>query len=100
MLVNINADFVERNGKKYLQLNEKPKIDLKTNRLYIQLDNLFNGNKQLSDTMNNFMNENWRELYNELKSGILDALGAVIINLVNNVFIRIPYEQLFIDDSA
>lgn len=79
---------------------EKPKIDLRTHRLYIQLDNLFNGNKQLGDTMNSFMNENWKELYNELKSGILDALAAVIVNLVNNVFIRVQYEQLFAEDSS
>lgn len=100
LFVNVNANFVERNGKKYLQLMEKPKIDLKTKRLYIQLDNLFNGNKQLGDTMNGFMNENWQELFNELKPSILDALGAVIVNLVNGVFIRIPYEQLFVDQAA
>lgn len=64
-------------------------------RLYIQLDNLFNGNKVLGDTMNSFMNENWKEIFDELKPGILEALGSVIVNIANNVFDRVPYDTMF-----
>lgn len=95
LLVNTKGEFIERKGKKYLKLEENPKLDVQTTRLHIKLDNLFNGNKALGDTMNQFLNDNWVEIYDELKQGIFDALGTVFTNLLNNVFLRIPYDQMF-----
>lgn len=45
--------------------------------------------------MNSFMNENWKEIFDELKPGILEALGSVIVNIANNVFDRVPYDTMF-----
>lgn len=95
MFVVTKGDIVERNGKRYLKLQDRPKVDVTTTRLHIRLDNLFNGNKALGDTMNQFLNDNWSEIYDELKQGVFDALGSIFTNLLNNVFLRIPYDQLF-----
>lgn len=73
---------------------------MKTSRLHVRLDNLFNGQKALGDTMNQFLNDNWKEIYDELKPGVMDALGQVVVNLVNNVLSAVPYEELMINDAA
>lgn len=64
-------------------------------RLYTQLDNLYNGDKVLGDTTNLFLNENWEEIFNELKRSIFDAFGLIMQNIINTVFRKIPYNELF-----
>lgn len=86
-----------KNGKRHIQLNGISRIDMKISKLHVRLDNLFNGNKALGDTMNQFLNDNWKEIYDELKPGVLDALGQVVVNLVNNVFAKMPYDDLLND---
>uniref|UniRef100_A0A336LYW3 CSON008368 protein n=1 Tax=Culicoides sonorensis TaxID=179676 RepID=A0A336LYW3_CULSO len=90
----------EKKEKRHIQLDGISRIDMKISKLRIRLDNLFNGNKQLSDTMNQFLNDNWKEIYDELKPGVLDALGQVVVNLVNNVFAKLPYDDLLQDDTS
>ena len=61
------------------------------------LQNLYNGDKALGDSTNAFLNENWEEIYNELKQLIFDAFTLIIQNTVNNVFNKIPYKDLFVE---
>ena len=61
------------------------------------LQKLYNGDKALGDSTNAFLNENWEEIYNELKQLIFDAFTLIIQNTVNNVFNKIPYKDLFVE---
>lgn len=45
--------------------------------------------------MNLFLNENWKEIFAELKPVIEDTFGELIRNIVNNVFNTFPYDTLF-----
>ena len=47
--------------------------------------------------MNNFINENWEIIFQELKPAISEALGKVLIDIVTNVFSTVPYTDLFLD---
>jgi len=88
----------ERNGKTYLQVNmNKVKLTLETSRLYFFLDNLFNGNKALSDNMNLFLNENWQIIFQELKPAVREALIKILTSIINSVFANLPYEDIFSD---
>lgn len=60
----------------------------------MQLDNLYNGDKVLGDSTNLFLNENWEEIFNELKRSIFDAFGLIMQNIINTVFRKIPYNEL------
>lgn len=64
-------------------------------RFIVKLDNLYNGDKVLGDSTNLFLNENWQEIFNELKRSIFDAFGLIVANLMNQVFRKIPYNELF-----
>lgn len=59
------------------------------------MDNLFNGDKLLGDTTNQFLNENWRVLFNELQPAMLRAIGVMNLAVAKPVFDNIPYSKLF-----
>lgn len=61
---------------------------------HVQLDNLFNGQKQLEDTANALFNENWREFYEFLRPGITSAVEAVMKDRLPKVFTFVPADYL------
>ncbi|XP_055389246.1 protein takeout-like [Condylostylus longicornis] len=69
--------------------------DIKIGQLYIKFENLFNGNKELSDNMNLFLNENWREIWSEVKRPTLAAYEIIFQTLIQNTLDKIPYNELF-----
>lgn len=61
----------------------------------MNLENLYNGDKLLGDATNKFMNENWLEIFNEIKHSIFDAFGLISENMFTSVFRKLPYNELF-----
>lgn len=61
----------------------------------MHFSNLFNGNKELGDNMNLFLNENWSDIFMEVKLSIEKAFVKVVKDYINNVFENIPYNSLF-----
>lgn len=47
--------------------------------------------------MNVFLNENWRELLNELQPAIEAGLGKAFEGITQNFFTRIPENQILLD---
>lgn len=47
--------------------------------------------------MNNFINENWEIIFQELKPAISEALGKVITDIVADLFATVPYNELFLE---
>lgn len=78
----------------YMDL-EAFKFNFETTRLMLRFENLFNGNKQLSDSMNVFLNENWSDILGELKPAIQEAFGAAFGDITNRIFRRVPYKNVF-----
>lgn len=76
---------------------DKFKFTMETKKMYINLENLFNGDKALSDNMNLFLNENWQDILQELKPSIQDAFSQIIGSLVNSVFAKVAYSDIFLD---
>lgn len=96
LVVKYKPRIVEKKGKIYIQ-TDKFALDFDTTRLHIQLENLFNGQKLLGDNMNLFLNENWRDILTELKPAINLALEELFKGIINRIFSRIPYNDIFID---
>lgn len=46
--------------------------------------------------MNLFLNENWMDILSELQPSITEALGHVMKNIINNIFRKIPYNDLWL----
>lgn len=56
---------------------------------------LFNGNTELGKNMNKFINENWRDILDDLKETIVDSFGGVFSTIINHVFNNFPYAEMF-----
>lgn len=63
--------------------------------MHFYFENLFNGNKALGDNMNQFLNENWNDIFNEIKGPLLKGFGRVFSTIIGHVFSGIPYNELF-----
>lgn len=94
LVVKYKPKVIEKNGKEYIQ-TERFQLDFDTSQLHIKLENLFNGDKALGDNMNVFLNQNWRDIFNELKPAITFAVEEILKGIINRIFIRIPYSDIF-----
>lgn len=59
------------------------------------MENLFNGDKLLGDTTNQFLNENWRDLFNEMQPAMLRSIGIMNLAVAKPVLDSTPYAELF-----
>lgn len=64
----------------------------------MNFDNLFNGNQLLSQTTNQFLNDNWMEIYKEMKAPVVKAIKDAIVNLMNSLFRKVPYKKVFLSN--
>lgn len=68
-------------------------------RIHFDFQNLYNGDKLLGDTTNRFLNENWNDIFKEIRKNIFDAFTLIAENTLRNVFNKVPYEDLFSNGS-
>ncbi|XP_023935636.2 protein takeout-like [Bicyclus anynana] len=59
--------------------------------------NLFNGNKQASDTVHQYANTNWELIFKQVAPPIVDSIVAQIIGEVSKLFDQVPVSQLALD---
>ncbi|GLG92890.1 Uncharacterized protein GBIM_00439, partial [Gryllus bimaculatus] len=50
-----------------------------------------------SDTMNTLMNENWRDLWGELRPAFEQTFGAVFHQITKRIFEKVPFDDVFLD---
>lgn len=62
---------------------------------YIHLDNLFDGNKELTESVNDVINENWRDLFHSLQDGIRQTFYDAVKPLLSKVFKVLPYDEFY-----
>lgn len=85
---------VTRNGKVYLKA-ENLKLSFGLSKMIFQLSNLYNGDKLLGDNTNLFLNENWKDIFNEIKKSVFSAFAQIAENVLNNMMSKVPYDELF-----
>jgi len=66
----------------------------------IRLDNLFNGDQALGANLNQFLNDNWTEVWNELHPSIHVAIAEIMKSILTQLFKRFAYEDLFLENWA
>ncbi|XP_004530538.1 circadian clock-controlled protein [Ceratitis capitata] len=103
VLDNVKTRFVttlkaeERDGKHYL-IVDNIKVDSQVDNVHTDMTNLFNGDKVLSESLLQVMNDNWRVLSDELTPRINGALGEKLKELLLKFFNDIPYEDYFLPE--
>lgn len=86
----------EKNKKKYDRVQDTV-LKMEAGHVTFNLDNVFDGNKELSDQINQVMNENWKSVFDELKDGYNDAIKRFTDNIVNRFFAKIADNDIFLD---
>lgn len=97
LIVRYKPKVIEKNGKKYIQ-TQRFQLDFDTTQLHINLENLFNGDKALGDNMNQFLNANWRDILQELKPAITFAVEEILKGIINRIFMKVPYDEIFLKE--
>ncbi|XP_047098153.1 protein takeout-like [Schistocerca piceifrons] len=92
----IRAEKVVKDGQTYGRVLSFG-FSLQPQRLHMDFENLFNGDKALGDNMNKFLNENWQEILKELQPAVEEAFGATFKEIVNRIYQRVPYKDLLLE---
>lgn len=94
--IKYKPKIVTKNGKEFIQ-TDKFKLEFDTAKFSLHFSNLFNGDKALGDNMNKFLNENWRDILNELNPSITSALEQILEAIINRIFGKVPYRELYLN---
>lgn len=87
-----------KDGHQFLNIpDNKFKLIFEPSRVYLNFENLFNGNKALSDNTNLFLNENWQIIFQELKPAIRETFSQILSGIMNSIFQKLPYDEMFND---
>ncbi|XP_069682357.1 protein takeout-like [Periplaneta americana] len=83
-----------RDGKEYMKLDDL-KFGMEVKHAIVHMNNLFNGNKELGDAMNDFMSKNWEVVFQELKPVVDEAISVILKDIARKVFEKFPMADLF-----
>ncbi|KAJ1528363.1 hypothetical protein ONE63_006782 [Megalurothrips usitatus] len=84
-----DVEFPEKEGQKVMWF-KNIHVDFTVGDMRIHLNNLFNGNKVLGRTVNQFLNKNANEVIGELHEELGRALGEVFLPILQRAFGQIP----------
>ncbi|XP_030374788.1 uncharacterized protein LOC115624306 [Scaptodrosophila lebanonensis] len=84
-----------RNNKRYLNIYELVPI-IHMDRWNIWLDEFSPENIDLTIAVNKVFNDNWLEFWNELEPTVLPTLANTFTDLINNIFEKVSYDDMFI----
>lgn len=85
---------VMRKQKTFLRI-VKHKLDLKPEHCSFDFIGLFNGDKTLGNNLNNILNDNWKDVYEEMKPSFEEALGLMLQSILNEFFAKLSLEEAF-----
>lgn len=93
----IIGEPIEENGELFMKI-KLYKIKLVPEKVNFDFQNLFNGDKLLGDTMNNFLNENSQIVFSELRGSFEESLSYIFKDITNKLFTKVPMDKIFLND--
>ncbi|GLG93796.1 Uncharacterized protein GBIM_01145 [Gryllus bimaculatus] len=88
---------LEKKGDRYFLKFPDSSATFNCSKAHFTMENLFNGDKQLGNTLNNFLNENWRAVVDDLGQPFVDASAQVIRQFTYTIVGDVPYDDIFDD---
>lgn len=95
-VIKILGSNVEVRGKPYFQI-DKLTVSVEPKRMLLYFENLYRGDKRLGDSTNQFLNENWADIYRELRPSIEDTIAQVLKGIIGQFFAKTSYTKLFLE---
>jgi len=85
-------ELVNKKGEEYANCKDSS-VDFTMDRMYFKFDNLFNGDPRLGPEMNVFLNENWKEVSQEVTPGISAVMKAIVNSVLGRYMAKIPFKN-------
>lgn len=93
-MCRLNYEEFVKNGKTYIKFVNS-ELDIDPSLVTYNFENLFNGDGSLGNNVNQVLNENWNEVFTDVKSEYIEVVNKILINLMNNFFARVSIEEAF-----
>ncbi|KAB0792594.1 hypothetical protein PPYR_14553 [Photinus pyralis] len=93
--VELIGSPIEKKGLKYMEITDL-NVHLNAEKVEFDFKNLFNGDPRLGPEMNKILNENWKEIFDDVKYAYDEALGAIFKTIANLIFKRVPFADLLL----
>lgn len=90
------GEQVERKGKTYWDFKEY-KVTLRPEKVIFKFDNLFDGDERLGTEINKVLNDNWDEVFTDVREGYEKSFGIIFHGLAKRVFSRVPIKDIFLE---
>lgn len=71
------------------------KLSINPSLVTFNFDNLFDGDENLGNNINKVVNDNWKEVFGDVKSNYEEAFATIIQSLFNNLLGKVPIAELF-----
>ncbi|XP_050348729.1 protein takeout-like [Nymphalis io] len=96
VVVKVVLDIEEREsaGERYWMVNGFKHTADVLGRVQFNFQNLFNGNRQLSDPVHEFANTNWKDIFQEVAPPIVTTIVSQIVAETIKLFDKVPIGQL------
>lgn len=91
--VNILCETVSIENQVYLEVKDI-EVHYEVDNVTMHLDDLFNGDKALSESMNQYINENWKILSEDLRPLLEKALRVSIKSTSDKLLTVYTYSDL------
>lgn len=91
--VTIKAEKNVVKNTEYLKVRTLT-VSFKIGKGFVRLDDLFNGDKELGETMNTFLNENFQVVSDEMRPPLEDAVAKVLESMADKFFSAYPLVEL------
>lgn len=95
MRFKFRAKPISRDDRLYFESNDMI-LHMNTTKLYLNFDNLFNGDKFLCEQTNALLNRRSDDVFRELKTRIEYSFSAEITERINEAFGNFPYSEYFL----
>ncbi|KAK3912598.1 Protein takeout [Frankliniella fusca] len=84
---------VIRGGREYMDVKEFL-VDFQIGHASVHLGNLFDGDQELGEIMNKFLNENWRSVAREVQPILEDTIAELFKTFANKIYHMYPLDVL------
>lgn len=85
------VSLYEKKGWHFYNVTEVD-VDFDMKDLKLHLSNLFDGNKQLEEGTNKYLNENWRDIAKAFKPVLADTIRSILLAILSKFFNSVPAE--------
>lgn len=58
-------------------------------------ENLFDGDKALGDNINHVVNDNWKDVFLDVKSSYEEAFAKIFFAIFSNFLAKVPISEIF-----